>query len=64
MNDRDFKRNGSGYYDPTAYNAIKNIEAERFHTLLSEIRELCEVSGFTIVGRIVLKDEQTGRVWR
>lgn len=33
----DLSRNGSGYYDPTAYQAIKNVmadeleESDRFH---------------------------------
>lgn len=25
MNEFDLKRNGEGYHDPTAYNAIKNV---------------------------------------
>lgn len=35
----DLSRNGSGYYDPTAYQAIKNVmadeleESDRFHHL-------------------------------
>lgn len=28
MNVNELKRNGSGYYDPTAYKALKNIESE------------------------------------
>lgn len=27
-NDRELRRNGSGYYDPTAYKALRNIERE------------------------------------
>lgn len=26
--DQELKRNGSGYYDPTAYKALRNIERE------------------------------------
>lgn len=66
MNDRELKRNGSGYIDPTAYKAIKNIdkESERFHKVLGMIFDICELSDFSIEGRIILKDKKTGKVWR
>ncbi len=66
MNDRDLRRNVSGYPDPTAYQAIKNVdrEDENFHKLLHTIFNICELSGFRIEGRIVLVDEVTGKVWR
>lgn len=64
--DGDIRKNGSGYYDPTAYKAIKNIdeESERFHKLLDTIFNICELSGFHLEGRIVVRDKETGRVWR
>lgn len=70
MKDNDLKRNGSGYYDPTAYKAIKNTEratleeSDRFHDLLDAIRYIVKLAGFEIEGRIVLKDKRNGRVWR
>ena len=66
MNDRDLRKNASGYSDPTAYRAIKNIdrEDENFHKLLHTIFNICELSGFRIEGRIILVDEVTGKVWR
>ena len=66
MNDRDLWLNASGYPDPTAYQAIKNIdrEDENFHKLLHTIFNICELSGFRIEGRIVLVDEVTGKVYR
>lgn len=66
IEDRELRRNASGYIDPTAYTAIKNInkEEERFHKLLHTIFYICENAGFRIEGRIVLVDEETGRVWR
>lgn len=66
MNDRDLRRNASGCPDPTAYQAIKNVdqEDERFHKLLRTIFYLCERAGFSIEGRIVLIDKVTGKVWR
>ena len=67
-NDRDLRRNGAGYYDPTAYEAIKNadrdLDAERFHKLLETIFNICELSGFRIEGRITLRDKRSGKVWK
>ena len=55
-----------GYSDPTAYQALKNIEEEeeRFHKLLYAIFDICELANFEIEGRIVLVNKRTGRVWR
>lgn len=60
------KKNSEGYSDPTAYQALKNIEDEeaRFHKLLYAIFDICELANFEIEGRIVLVDKRTGRVWR
>ena len=63
----DIRRNGSGYYDPTAWKAISKVnkdEEERFHKLLYALFDICELSGFRIEGRVVLKDLKTGKVWR
>lgn len=64
--DRDMRKNAEGYSDPTAYEAMKNIdkEDERFHKLLHTIFYLCELAGFRIEGRIVLVDKENGRIWR
>lgn len=65
-NDKELLRNGSGYVDPTAYEAIKHVseEKERFDRLLGMIFSLCELADFHIEERIVIKDKRTGRVWR
>jgi hypothetical protein len=65
-NDRDIRRNSSGYVDPTAYEAIKNVEAEteRLQKLLTAIFAICDLAGFHIEERIVLKDKRTGKIWR
>lgn len=64
--DRELRRNASGYPDPTAYKAIKKVEAdeERFRKLLDTIFAICELSGFHIEERIVIKDKRTGKIWR
>ena len=64
--DGDIRKNGSGYYDPTAWKAIKKTdeEAGRFFQLLDTIFSICELAGFHVEGRIVLRDLKTGKVWR
>ena len=76
--DRKLRKNSEGYSDPTAYKAIKNIDAaekkankildkeetERFHKLLDTIYNICALSDFHIGERIVLIDKRTGRVWK
>jgi hypothetical protein len=66
LNDRDLRKNAEGYSDPTAYEAIKNIdkEDERFRKFLYTIFNICELSGFRIESRIVFIDEVTGKVYR
>ena len=66
---KDPRRNGSGYMDMTAFKAIENVEREaeseeRFKKLLNTIFYICELAGFHIEGRIVIKDKKTGKVWR
>ena len=39
-------------------------EEENFHKLLHTIFYICENAGFHIEGRIVLVDDETGKVWR
>lgn len=66
MVNNDLRKNASGYSDPTAYKAIVGVDAddERFHKLLNTIFTICELSGFHLEERIVLRDELTGKVWR
>lgn len=68
MDDRELRKNGEGYDDPTAYEAIKNAEhtyeAERFYKVIGCILRICELSGYSLEEHIVLRDKRTGRVWR
>lgn len=63
-----WKTNSEGYTDPTAYGAIKNADASlddgRFYKVLDVIFRICEISGFHLEERIVLKDLKTGKIWR
>lgn len=63
------KLNSSGYMDPTAYEALSRIEAEekaqaRFEKFLDTIFKICELSGFHIENRIIVKDLRTGKVFK
>lgn len=60
------KRNGEGYSDPTACEAIKNIESDnaRLQKLLTAIFSICDLAGFRVQGRIVFEDIKTGKVYR
>lgn len=62
----DIKRNGSGYYDPTAYKAIKQLtEGEkRVSRVIKTLQAVAHLAGYDIEGRIVLVDKETGEVWR
>lgn len=62
---KEFRKNSEGYSDPTAYEALSNIVAEeRFQKLLKTIFAICELAGFSLEERIVVRDKKTGKVWR
>lgn len=72
----DPRKNGSGCWDFTAFDAIKNIEKEELtldqklheryllNRLLKSIFSLCDCAGFKIIGRIVLQDKKTGKIYK
>lgn len=65
----DPRRNASGYLDMTAYKAIEKVDREaeaeeRFKKLLSTIFYICDLAGFRIENRLVIRDKKTGKVWR
>lgn len=64
--DKDLKVNGSGCPDPTAYEAImrSEVDAERHRKLIGCLLRICELSGYSIEERIVVRDKRTGKVWR
>lgn len=65
-NNMDIYRNAEGYPDPTARDAITNMDSDyiRFRKLLKDIFEVCEDSGFHLEGRITVMDKKTGKVWK
>ena len=72
----ELKRNASGCLDPTAYEAIKNIDRKTtkldkdlhegyiLNKLINSIKILCDRSGYVVVGRVVLKNKKTGKIYK
>ena len=69
-NDTLCLKNHEGYADPTAYEAIKNVnkeelaESDRFYDFLDAIFYIAELADFQFEGQLVIKDKKTGRIWR
>lgn len=64
----DLSRNGSGYADPTAYKAIRNVTKESRERLAGKVvktlQNVAHLAGFEIVGRITLRDVQSGKDYK
>lgn len=60
--------NGEHYRDPTAGNALKNINRdpneERAKVTIRGMRMVAQRQGFALVGRIKIKDVKTGKVYK
>ena len=59
-------RNKEGYPDPTAGDAIREADRppEDLSRAIRRMKFAADCLGFEVVGRIVLRDAETGRVWR
>lgn len=67
-------KNREGYHDPTAWTAWNNMrreerrqETERLSmisSLIPVMKQMAELTGFEVVGRITLKDKATGKEYR
>lgn len=70
MPDNDFRKNSSGYSDPTAYLGTKAIIREenehqkRVTTLIGVLKYIIDAAGFDLLARIELRDRKTGREYR
>ena len=63
--DREFYRNSEGYADPTAYQAMQNIESEkRMNDLVHVLKYIVRISGFELVERIQLRDKRSGKIYK
>ena len=63
--EKDPRKNASGCSDPTAYQAMKNVdeEEEAFKKLFQTLRYICNVAGFDFDGRVCISNKESGRVW-
>lgn len=62
----DMKRNGSGYVDPTAYAAYRNMEKDRAYlakSLAYTIYRVAHLAGFNVVN-MTLIDNTTGEIYK
>lgn len=58
--------NESGYYDPTAYEAMKRISAvdDNAHKVVTTIKNILDLSGFELIGRIEIKHKKSGKIYK
>lgn len=61
--------NREGYADPTAYHATRLADAEdalqgRANYLIKALKSTIRESGFELLNRIELRDQQSGREFR
>lgn len=67
-------RNKEGYHDPTAGEALGTVaKEERQETkernaavtsLVTMLKQIISLAGFELVGRIILKDKETGKEYK
>lgn len=63
-------KNNEGYQDQTAGQALKRVSAEERRRdgevgiLINMLKQIISLAGFELVGRIELKDRQTGKEYR
>ena len=68
-------KNAEGYSDPTPGEAMSNIRKEQrqqeaaerlalISRLIPVMKQTAELAGFAVVGRITLKDKETGKEYR
>lgn len=64
-------KNCEGYSDPTAGAAMAAVKREEVqeltdknHKLIQAIRNVVDLAGFEIIGRITLKHKRSGKVFK
>lgn len=56
--------NNEHYSDPTAEKAIENLQKERITKLIDELKSIIRKNDFELMGRIVVKDNKTGKIYK
>lgn len=58
-------QNKEGYADPTAYQALKNIEDEKkVSDLVFVLKWIINICGFELVERIQLRNKRNGKIYK
>ena len=59
------KRNSEGYSDPTAFQAMNNVDQQKRVTdLIKVLLYIIDKSGFELTERISLRDKRTGKDYK
>ena len=61
------KYNPSGCYDPTAMEAIDNLNKDRVEAarkVIKTMQNVAHLGGFEVANRILLRDKESGEIWR
>jgi hypothetical protein len=61
--------NDSGCPDPTAYEAMKRIQKSDLvgsdaHKVVTTIKNILDLSGFELVGRIQIRHKKSGKIYK
>lgn len=70
MGDYDFRKNSSGYSDPTAYLGTRSIireeneQQKRVTELIGVLKYIIDAADFDLIARIEIRDRKTGREYR
>lgn len=58
--------NNSGCPDPTAYEAMKrlNLVDDNAHKVITTIKNILDLSGFELIGRIQIKHKKSGKIYK
>lgn len=74
MSNDNLSRNAEHYADPTPGTAMRNIRKEEYQKeaarldrigdIVPLLRQMANIAGFEIIGRIPLRDKATGKEYR
>ena len=74
MSEENMGRNAEHYVDPTPTAAMRNIikderqkeavRLDKIGSLVPLLRQMADIAGFEIMGRIPLRDKATGKEYR
>lgn len=62
----DLRKNAEGYADPTAYRGMQPVAdlEGKVAFLIKVLKFIIRQSGFELIGRIQIRDKETGRIFK